>query len=159
MNKANRIILFLLLAGTPFGLKAQERNVNVLYLDGSNHVRPMSEIERIEIGDGEISVVPKSGAAEKHPMNNIDRIVLDDKTTVGIGSPRTAGNLRLTVSGGRLDISGAAEGSRVEMFNAAGQLTARTVCRGGMATISTASLTAGTYIVKAGGNTYKITVK
>lgn len=159
MNKTKKTILLLLLAAAPLGMNAQSRKVNVLYLDGSSHVTLMSEIERIEIGDGRVNVVPKSGTAREHPMGSIDRIVLDDKTSMGIDRTKADGELRLTADGAGLRIAGAAEGAAVEMFNAAGQLIAGTRSRNGEATIATRGLAAGTYIVKAPGQTYKIIIK
>lgn len=69
-------LLILLLAGTSMAAMAQNggRSINVLYLDGSDHVMSMSDVERIEIGNDDINVVSKNGATKKHKKSDINGI-------------------------------------------------------------------------------------
>lgn len=160
MNKPNKIILLLAFTLVSTGMKAQDRNVNVRYLDGTAHLTRMSEIDRIEIGKNLVRVVPRNGIPSEHAIASIDRIVLDDKTPTGIAATRTDGSsLRLAVTATGLRLSGVSEGTAVEMFNAAGQLTARATCRKGEALIGTSGMPAGMYIVKVGETAYKVVIK
>ena len=58
---------------------SEQPNMSKKYQDNSNHAMSKSEIDKIEIGQGFVTVVPKSGTPAKHRMSDIAKIVLDDR--------------------------------------------------------------------------------
>lgn len=158
MNKPKKTTLLLLLAALPVFATAQSRTVNVLYLDGSSHKTLMEKIERIDIGNGEIGVVTKTGDTEKHAMSEIDRILLNDQTSDAIDKVNAKAP-QLTVNGESIRIEGAEEGTPVIVFNTAGQCLMKSKATSGTTTLSTSGFANGTYIVRIGSEAYKVTIK
>lgn len=148
-------LLILALAGIPLGMKAQTQYVNVLYQDNSNHAMAKSDIDKIEIGEGFITVVPKSGTPVKHQMSDIAKIVLDDHNiTDGItGTANSA--LSISTDGSDIRIAGATAGAKIEIYDTAGRIISRTSCHEGNGTVNVGSYPTGTYIIKADGVTRK----
>lgn len=154
-------LLILLLAGTGTMTMAQNggRNINVLYLDGSDHIMTMSEVERIEIGSNAITVVPQNGTAMEHSMDNILGIWLNGTTSGICNRVKRDNDITLTVAPESVTVAGATAKATVRLYNTAGQQIAKSVCRDGQTTISTAGLAAGTYVIKVDDMTQKFIKK
>lgn len=154
-------LLILLLAGTSMAAMAQNggRSINVLYIDGSDHVMSMSDVERIEIGNDDINVVSKNGATKKHKKSDINGIWLNGTTSGICNRVRHDGDITLTVTGENITITGASPKANVSLYNTAGRSIVKSVCSDGRAIIGISNLHAGTYIVKVDGMTQKFIKK
>lgn len=152
-------LLILVLAAMPLCIKAQKTTVNVLYLDGTSYYSKIAQTERIEIGNGSVTVVTTDGETTTHRMSDIDKIEFTSQSTATQATTASAGTVSFAVSGSTISVSGAADGTTVTLYNAAGQLVASTTSRGGRATIDAACHAAGAYIIKASGLSQKIIKK
>lgn len=132
---------------------AQRDYVDVYYHDGTSHVVKKSDIQRIEIGGGTVSVVPKSGAAEQHAVADVAGIYLLSKSTA-IATAQ-AGGVSLSLSSDAVRVKGVPAGESLTLYNVAGQAVATVAGRNGEAAINLAGLQPGTYVVKAGSLTRK----
>lgn len=154
-------LLILMLAGIATGLKAQNsgRSINVLYLDGSDHITATANVERINIGEGTVSIVTTDGTVSSHNVSDIDRIWLNGVTSGICNSVKSDGDITITVTDGAITVDGATDKAVVKLYNIGGQRVAKTSCTAGHATISTAGMSAGTYIVKVDGMSKKLIKK
>lgn len=157
MNRTRSTILLALFAAIPLCGNAQRANVNVLYNDGSNHATPRESIERIVIEAEKVTVVTKNGGSEAHNKSDISLIVFDDKSATRIGKAATV-QARLIATADGISVTGADDGTVMSLYDAAGRLAATATVKGGTAHISTCGMATGTYIVRAGQTTAKITI-
>lgn len=148
-------LLILALAGMSIGMKAQTQYVNVLYQDNSNHAMSKSEIDKIEIGQGFVTVVPKSGTPAKHRMSDIAKIVLDDRNITDGITAVNGNTLSIKADGNSIRISGATADANIEIYDAAGRIVGRATCNEGNGTVNVGNYPTGTYIIKTDGTTRK----
>lgn len=152
-------LLMVLLSALPLGLMAQKTDVSVLCLDGTAYTLKMSEVEKIEIGSGTVSVVTVTGGSRTWQTAEVDRIALT-ADGAGIRNAKTGSeDIRFGVSGSTVIVTGAPDGTAVELYDAAGRLAGRTVSRDGKAEIDASRGAAGTYVVKAGQKAQKLIKK
>lgn len=154
MRKENITLLLLALASQSY---AQTSAVNVRYLDGSNHLTPQAEIERIELGEADVTVVTSTGERNTHAIADIDRIDLNASTSkVG----RTTGNptVEIKVYADRIVVGGVENRQRILLFNAKGQTVGEAVASHQSAVIPTSNLPKGAYVVSL-GNTAQTIIK
>lgn len=157
--KKKYTLLMLLLSALPSALMAQKTDVSVLSLDGTAYTFKMSEIERIEIGAGTVGVVTTSAECHTWQTAKIDRIAIGSGSS-GIRNAKTGSeDIRFGVSGSTVIVTGAPDGTAVELYDAAGRLAGRTVSRDGKAEIDASRGAAGTYVVKAGQTAQKLIKK
>lgn len=149
-------VVFTAIAGN---MMAQKTDVSVLCLDGTAYTAKITEIERIEIGQGAVNVIPVTGETRTYQMSAIDKIALTGGDNgIHTATDKTA-EVNFSVSGSTIIVSGATDGTTVELYNMAGQTVGSTVSRNGRAGIDASRYTAGTYVIKAGRTAQKVTKK
>ena len=151
MRKKYTLLIPAFAAMTTVMQAQSDMSINVLYLDGSNHVTAVADVDRISIADGTVSVITKGGATQQHATGSIDRIWFNSNGT-GISTPvKAAGTITVAVSADNISVSGASASATVDVYDTAGRRVAAGVCSEGRATVSTARLATGTYVVSVDG--------
>ena len=150
----------LLLFGTSLTALADEGKLSVLYLDGQNHEVVLSKVEKLQVSGGDIKLVGRDGATvATHKLADVERIDLTASTPTGIGTVKNQGTITIRSNGYTITAEGMTDGQTLEVFTAQGKLAGKAVAHNGKATFHAASLAAGTYVVKAEGQSLKMVKK
>ena len=149
-------VAFTAIAGN---MMAQKTDVSVLCLDGTAYTVKMTEIERIEIEQGAVNVIPVTGETQTYQMSVIDKIAfIGGDNGIHTATDKTT-EISFSVSGSTIIVSGVTDGTAVELYNMAGQTVSSTISRNGRAEIDTSRYAAGAYVIKAGRTAQKVTKK
>lgn len=151
-----KLILAALLCGASLSSQADVTNVNVLYLDGTSHVVKMTDVDKINLSAGTISVVQTDGQTTSHAMKDVDKIVFQN--TTGIASLRANDKVNITVrsDGYSFVVSGLKAYDTAVLYTQDGRLAAKAKAIDGNATIDASSLANGVYVIKAAGRSLKM---
>lgn len=151
-----KLILAALLCGASLSSHADATDVNVLYLDGTSHVVKMTDVDKINLSAGTISVVQTDGQTTNHAMKDVDKIVFQN--TNGIASLKAGDQANITVrsNGYSFVVSGLKANDTVMLYTQDGRLAATTKSTDGNATIDASSLANGIYVIKAAGRSLKM---
>ena len=126
-------------------------SINVLYTDVTCHYTDKTVVERIEIGDGKVTVVTSDGESRQHLVADIERIELN--------STQSGVSVTVVVSRNSISISGTEALGDVALFDSAGRIVASAVARGASASLSTSHISEGVYILRVGKISQKILIK
>ena len=132
-------------------------SINVLYTDGTCHYTDKTVVERIEIGDGKVTVVTSDGESRQHLVADIERIELNS-TQSGVDAAADA-SVTVVVSRNSISISGSQALGDVALFDSAGRVVASAGARGASASLSTSHISEGVYILRVGKISQKILIK
>lgn len=137
-----------------------DKEVNVLYLDGTPHAIKMADIDKIELSPGNINVVKNSGASETYEISKIDKIEFRDGTTAVDKIKNTVGgDILFKTDGYDIDVSGLKDGDNVMVYTQGGTLVAKSNSQNGNAHVDGSSFSKGIYVIKAGGKSLKMVKK
>lgn len=137
-----------------------DKEVNVLYLDGTPHAIKMADIDKIELSPGNINVVKNSGANETYEISKIDKIEFRDGTTAVDKIKNTVGgDILVKTDGYGIDVSGLKDGDNVMVYTQGGTLVAKSNSQNGNAHVDGSSFSKGIYVIKAGGKSLKMVKK
>lgn len=132
-------------------------SINVFYTDGTCYYTDKTVVERIEIGDGKVTVVTSDGESRQHLVADIERIELNS-TQSGVDAAIDA-SVTVVVSRNSISISGTEALGDVALFDSAGRVVASAVARGASASLSTSHISEGVYILRVGKISQKILIK
>lgn len=151
-------VLALAAAAAPSPAQADELRVAVVAPDGTQSVYLMADIDRIELGDAEVTMRLSDGASTPFAYTDIDRITLGSVAT-GISEITAGGQLAAwpVPVKDTLHIAGAeTPDAMVRVTDTSGLTVATARCAEGRADIDLADAAAGTYIVTVGRQSVKI---
>lgn len=114
-----------------------------------------SEISKILLEKTQVVVVPTEGDSQTaYDKSNVERIELNATTTTGI--KRNLKNIAsMHVGSNCVSVESLPAGTVIAIYTADGRCVSTLKCANGNATLSTASLAHGAYVVRAGNLTLK----
>lgn len=140
---------------------AAEPAIVVIDTDGSRQEIALGNLDRVTFGASQITVQTCDG---QEPLqlaySSVDRILLNESVSA-LSSIAADGRVAVwpTVTSSSVNISGAAEGTMVNVCGADGATVASSTAGGGTVTIDISSVPQGVYIVAVGSQSVKILKK
>lgn len=155
-----RLFTVAALLGAMFTATFADNELNVLYLDGTPHVIKMTDIDKIELSAGTVSVAKFDGTSEQYAIKDIDKITFNDGTTaVDKLKNSVGGDITVKADGYGFEVSGLKDGADVAVYSQGGTLMGKAKAGGGSAQVDASGYPGGVYIIKAGGRSLKMIKK
>lgn len=150
-----------LMCGTAMAMfAAGDKEVNVLYLDGTPHVVKMTEVDKIMFSSGNVDVVLLGGSSSTHKISDIDKIEFRDGTSaIAQMKNDVKDDVIVRSDGYSIDVSGLADGTDVLVYTQNGMLIGKAKSKSGSAQVDASAYGNGVYVVKAGGRSLKMIKK
>ena len=140
---------------------AAEPGIIVIDTDGSRQEIPFTALDRITFGSSQVTVKTKDAQNSKdYSYSAIDRILIGE-STASISDITAEGRIAVwpTITSSIINVSGAAEGTKVSVYNINGTLVASTEVADDTTVIDLAAAHSGVYIVTIGSQSVKILKK
>lgn len=156
-------LLAVLAAGSFLGVRAEEQRgewLIVIPQSGDSYSVKMADVDRINLGTNQVTVVTNSGDKKSYGYNEVDRIKIAAQP-VGISQITSEGNIAVwpTIVTSTLHIAGAAEGTPVMVYDMSGILVAEGKASSETLDLNLRNASAGVCIVKVGNKTVRIVKK
>lgn len=136
-----------------------EKELNVLYVDGTEHVMRLPDIDRIELSAGTVNIVASAGTTT-HRMSDIDKIEFrDGATAITQLKNQEKTDVTIRTNGYGIEVAGLADGDDVAVYTQNGMLVGKAKSVGGSANIDASGYADGIYVVKAGEHSLKMVKK
>lgn len=136
---------------------AADIGVQILATDGSVREIALPDLDRLEIGSGQVTLRTTDGNSEARLMEDIDRIMIGTEVS-SVTTLLHPGEIAVwpTAVTSTVNIAGAASGTAVAVWSAAGIRVASARCGEDTLSLDLSALPAGVYIVTVGQKSVKI---
>lgn len=152
----------LMAAVTTIGMtaNAEELGVAIIGADGIISELTFPEINKIAVGDNQVTVYTVSGNETSIEMSDIEKINIGVQVS-GIKDLVSDGSVAVwpTVVSDVLHVSGAAEGAEVSVYSLSGNLVKRGKSSEEVLNLDLSDLQSGAYVVNVSGKSVKIIKK
>lgn len=156
------LLVAVMAVGSVFSLGAQEHGEYVVVIpqSGEQYTVKMDDVDRITLGDREVTVSTNSGQTKSYGYGDVDRILIGAKTD-GIRTITAGGNIAVwpTLVTSTLHIAGAEAGIPVKVFDVSGKLVSESKTTTDTLELNLENAPAGICIVCIGNHTVRIVKK
>lgn len=155
--KKKYTLLILFLAFIASVGKAEDKTINIVYLNGNNSKVETSVIDRIEVKDGAVVLYDKNDVnSNSYNVADIDYISLESITT-GIKTIKNENqnSVLLIIGNDVITVEGASKGDIIEIYDTSGAKLSGVTCESGSAEVSIKGLKPGIYVTKIGNSSKK----
>lgn len=131
--------------------------LQILMLDGAQHVVALSEVEAIDLGGGQMTLLPTDPSKEGLTLSisDVDRISFGSLSAISRPQNKDE-KVVVRTDKYTLTAEGLTDGTLLEVYTTDGARMAQARAAGGRASVDAASLRPGIYIVKAGKYSLKV---